>query len=123
MNAFCARLTTSNRTDDPWIWALIIQHLLTVIEKPQDLSARWNAAGITLAGIAFANTGTAAAHSIGYALATISGIPHGRAVAIRLGAILEWNVQASSDAFAAVAEALGSQRNADAAAPGLQVIC
>jgi alcohol dehydrogenase class IV len=34
-----------------------------------------------------------------------------------LGAILEWNTHASPDAFGAVAEALGCQRNATAVAP------
>jgi len=59
------------------------------VEKPEDLTAR---SGVllasTLAGIAFGTTGTAAAHSIGHALATIADIPHGRRVAIGSGRFL-----------------------------------
>jgi alcohol dehydrogenase class IV len=76
----------------------------------------------TLAGIALGSTGTAAAHSIGHALATIAGIPHGKAVAIGMDALLEWNAEALPEAHAAVAEALGSQRNADDAAPAFRTL-
>ena len=99
------------------------QHLMTAIENPKDMTGRSGMLlASTLAGIAFGTTGTAAAHSIGHALATIADIPHGRAVTIGLDAILEWNAEASPEAFAAVAEALGSQRNADAAAPAFRTL-
>jgi len=99
------------------------QHLMTAIEKPEDMTARSGMMlASTLAGLAFGTTGTAAAHSIGHALSTIAGIPHGRAVAIGLDAILEWNVETDPEAFAAVADALGSQRNADAAAPAFRTL-
>ncbi len=94
------------------------QYLMTAIEKPEDITARSGMLlASTLAGIALGSTGTAAAHSIGHALATIAGIPHGKAVAIGMDAILEWNAEALPETHAAVAEALGSQRNADNAAP------
>ena len=97
------------------------QHLITAIENPEDMAARSGMLlASNLAGIAFANTGTAAAHSIGHALATIADIPHGRAVSIGLDAILEWNAETSPEAFDAVAEALGSQRSAKAAAPAFR---
>lgn len=97
------------------------QHLMTAIENPDDMNARSGMLlASTLAGIAFANTGTAAAHSIGHALGTIADIPHGRAVAIGLDAILEWNAEILPEGFDAVAEALGSQRTAKAAAPALR---
>lgn len=99
------------------------QHLMTAIEKPNDMTARSGMLlASTLAGLAFGTTGTAAAHSIGHALATIADIHHGRAVAIGLDAILEWNAEASPETFAAVAEALGSQRNPDAAAPAFRTL-
>jgi alcohol dehydrogenase class IV len=97
------------------------QHLIAAIENPEDMAARSGMLlASTLAGIAFANTGTAAAHSIGHALGTIADIPHGRAVAIGLDAILEWNAEALPEVFDAVAEALGGQRSAEAAAPALR---
>jgi alcohol dehydrogenase class IV len=99
------------------------QHLLTAIEKPGDMTARSGMLlASTLAGLAFGTTGTGAAHSIGHALATIAGIPHGRGVAIALDAILAWNAEVSPDVFAAVAEALGGPRRADAAAPTFRTL-
>ena len=90
------------------------KHLMTAIEKPGDLDAR-SAMLIasTLAGCAFAQTGTAAAHSIGHALATTAGIPHGRAVTIGMEILLPWNAETSPEAHAAVAEALGYAKSAD----------
>lgn len=97
------------------------QHLIPAIQNPEDMVARSGMLlASTLAGIAFANTGTAAAHSIGHALATIADIPHGRAVAIGLDAILEWNAETLPEAFDAVAEALGRHRSAKAAAPAFR---
>ena len=97
------------------------KHLLRAINHPQDLDARSGMLlASTLAGIAFANTGTAAAHSIGHALATIAGIPHGRAVAIGLDAIMAWNAEALPEAFEPVAEALGCSSHAKNAAPAFR---
>lgn len=93
------------------------QHLMTAIGNPEDLNARGGMQlAATLAGIAFANTGTAAAHSIGHALATIADVPHGRAVAIGLDAILAWNAEFLPEAFDAVADALGCPGGAPEAA-------
>jgi alcohol dehydrogenase class IV len=90
------------------------QHLLTAIEKPGDLNARSGMlVASTLAGSAFAQTGTAAAHSVGHALATIAGIPHGRAVTIAMEVLLPWNAEAFPEVHAAVAEALGYAKRAD----------
>jgi alcohol dehydrogenase class IV len=91
------------------------QHLTAAINHPDDLTARSGMLlASNLAGIAFANTGTAAAHSIGHALGTIADIPHGRAVAIAMDAIMEWNAEALPEAFDLVAEALGAQNAAAA---------
>jgi alcohol dehydrogenase class IV len=92
-------------------------HLLTAIEQPEDLNARGGMLlAATLAGAAIDSTGTGVAHSIGHALATISGVHHGRAVAIGLDAALGWNETAAPDAHNAVAEALGGRRGVDSAA-------
>jgi alcohol dehydrogenase class IV len=100
---------------------LVKQHLINAIEKPEDMIARSGMLlASTLAGSAFASTGTAAAHSIGHALGTIAEIPHGKAVAIGMDILLAWNAEAAPGAHAAVAEALGSQRNADAASPAFR---
>jgi alcohol dehydrogenase class IV len=86
---------------------LVSEHLVAAIETPHDLNARSGMQiASTLAGSAFAQTGTAGAHSIGHALATIAGIPHGRAVAIAMYALMEWNEAAFPELHATVAEAL-----------------
>ena len=99
------------------------QHLMTAIEKPGDLDARSGMLiASTLAGCAFAQTGTAAAHSIGHALATIAGIPHGRAVTIGMEVLLPWNAETSPEAHAAVAEALGYAKSADQSAAAFRAL-
>ncbi len=99
------------------------QHLMTAIEKPGDIDARSGMLiASTLAGSAFAQTGTAAAHSIGHALATIAGIPHGRAVTIGMEILLPWNAEASPEAHAAVAEALGCAKSAGQCAEGFRTL-
>jgi alcohol dehydrogenase class IV len=100
---------------------LVKQHLISAIKNPADMNARsCMQLAATLAGIAFANTGTAAAHAVGHALATLADIPHGRAVAIGLDAILEWNAEALPDVFDSVAEALCPQGGRRGVAPAFR---
>jgi alcohol dehydrogenase len=93
---------------------LVVANLLQAIESPADLAAR---AGMqraaTLAGIGIDNCGTAIAHNIGHALASLRPVHHGRAVGLALRATLAWN--AADDAagrFAAVAVAMGEPPDA-----------
>ena len=88
---------------------LVVGNLLRALEAPADLAAR---AGMqraaTLAGIGIDNCGTAIAHNIGHALASLRPVHHGRAVGLALRATLAWN--AADDVagrFAAVAAAMG----------------
>ncbi len=86
---------------------LVSRNLVTAIEAPDDLTARSGMQiAATLAGSAFAQTGTAGAHAVGHALATIAGIPHGLAVAIAMVVLLEWNEAALPELHIAVAQAL-----------------
>ncbi len=92
---------------------LVVAHLLRALEAPADLSAR---AGMqraaTLAGIGIDNCGTAIAHNIGHALASLRPVHHGRAVGLALRATLAWNVADDGDGrFAAVAAAMGEARD------------
>jgi alcohol dehydrogenase class IV len=97
---------------------LIGKHLLYAIENPADIEARSHMlTASTLVGCALAQTGTAGAHSIGHALATVAGIPHGLAVTIGMDALLAWNAKAAPEEHAAVAEALGASKAADQAGP------
>jgi alcohol dehydrogenase class IV len=70
------------------------------------------------AGIAINNAGTAIAHTIAHALGSLGKVHHGRAAGLGLRASLPWSLPASTPAFAAVAEAMGGPRDAQAL-PGL----
>jgi alcohol dehydrogenase class IV len=102
---------------------LVGKHLRIAIEKPGDIKARSAMLiAATLAGFSFAQTGTGGAHAIGHALATVAGIPHGRAVTIGMEVILPWNAETSPKAHAAVAEALGGRKRADQCAPAFKAL-
>jgi alcohol dehydrogenase class IV len=93
---------------------LVVGNLMRALDAPADLQAR---AGMqraaTLAGIGIDNCGTAIAHNIGHALASLRPVHHGRAVGLALRATLAWNVaDDSAGRFAAVAAAMGERREA-----------
>ena len=93
---------------------LVVRHLARAVEAPRDLGARaglqWAA---TLAGIGIDNCGTAIAHNIGHALASLRPVHHGRAVGLALRATLAWNVEFDPDGrFAAVAALMGEGADA-----------
>ncbi len=99
---------------------LAARFLPAAVERPDNLEARaaiqWAAA---LAGIGIDNAGTAIAHNIGHALASLRPIHHGRAVGVAMLATLPWNIAGPSGCrFGAAAEAMGGARDA-AALPGL----
>lgn len=98
---------------------LVVKHLPRAVREPGNLEAR---AGLqlaaALAGIGIGNTGTAIAHNIGHALASLRPIHHGRAVGVAMLATLPWNVEHDPDGrFAAVAACIGEAADA-AALPG-----
>lgn len=71
---------------------LVARHLPRAVEQPRDLAARAAMQrAACLAGIAIDNAGTAVAHNIGHALASLRPIHHGRAVGIAMRATLPWN--------------------------------
>jgi alcohol dehydrogenase class IV len=92
---------------------LVVKHLRRAVEQPADLEARaavqWAA---TLAGIAIDNCGTAIAHNIGHALASLRPIHHGRVVGLALRATLPWNIENDDGCYAAVAAAMGEPADA-----------
>ena len=95
---------------------LVARHLPDAMARPDDLDAR---AGLQLAaafaGIGIDNAGTAIAHNIGHALASLRPVHHGRAVGLAMLATLPWNTEQDPDGrFAAVAEAIGAGRDARA---------
>ena len=93
---------------------LVVKHLVRAVTTPRDLEARaglqWAAA---LAGAGIDNCGTAIAHNIGHALASLRPVHHGRAVGLAMRSTLAWNVQEDAeDRFAAVAALMGEARDA-----------
>ncbi len=94
---------------------LVVRHLPVVMAEPGNVEARaglqWAA---TLAGIAIDNGGTAIAHNIGHALASLRPVHHGRAVGIAMLATLGWNIEGDDGLYALVAAAMGERPDARA---------
>ena len=65
-----------------------------------------------LAGAAIDNTGTAIAHNIGHALASLRPLHHGRAVGVAMLASLPWNIEGNQSAYGACAAAMGARPTA-----------
>lgn len=87
---------------------LAARWLRRVVEKPDDLEARsFMLLAAAYAGVGIDNTGTAVAHNIGHALASLRPIHHGRAVGVALHATLAWNAETDDGRFAAAGNALG----------------
>ncbi|HEX4766042.1 MAG TPA: iron-containing alcohol dehydrogenase [Lichenihabitans sp.] len=92
---------------------LVARHLEAAVAHPDDLMAREGMArAAALAGTAIDNGGTAIAHNIGHALASLRPIHHGRAVGIAMLASLPWTVEGNETAFGACAQAMGARPTA-----------
>jgi alcohol dehydrogenase class IV len=100
---------------------LVSRHLERAVAVPGDIEAR---AGLqvaaALAGIGIDNAGTAIGHTIGHALGSLRPIHHGHAVGVALVATLPWNIEVGSDAFAAVAAAMGEPAEAGRVPPAFE---
>lgn len=91
--------------------ALALRAIHTVMENIDELLANSGsraahdamAKGSLLAGLAFSNTRTTACHSISYPLTMQCHIPHGVAVSLLMGPILELNLPAIEDMEALLA--------------------
>lgn len=92
---------------------LVARHLETAVAAPGDLVAREGVQrAAALAGTAIDNGGTAIAHTIGHALASLRPLHHGRAVGVAMLASLPWNVVGNETAFGACAAAMGAKPTA-----------
>jgi alcohol dehydrogenase class IV len=106
--------TNKHRTDGNDLYAfkaisLISENLERAIKNPNDLDARGALLlGSCYGGIAIDNCGTALAHNISHAMADLAPIPHGRATGLAMLATMEWVLQGATEAFARVANALGT---------------
>ena len=93
---------------------LVARWLIRAVEQPDDLAAREGLQrAACLAGIGIDNAGTAVAHTIGHALASLRPIHHGRAVGVAMLATLPWNTEEDPHGrWAAVAAAMGQPAEA-----------
>jgi alcohol dehydrogenase class IV len=93
---------------------LVARHLETAVTNPADLVAREGLQrAAALAGTAIDNGGTAIAHAIGHAMASLRPTHHGRAVGIAMLGSLPWVVADDPDGrFAACAAAMGAEPTA-----------
>jgi alcohol dehydrogenase len=93
---------------------LVARWLARAVDEPADLAAREGLQrAACLAGVAIDNAGTAIAHNIGHALASLRPIHHGRAVGLAILATLPWNTAEDPHGrWAAVAVALGGPAEA-----------
>lgn len=88
--------------------ALISENLRTCVHDGKNLKARENMLlGSLYAGLGLANAGVTAVHSLSYPLGGKYGIGHGLANTMMLPATLAFNMPASLDKFADIAEAMG----------------
>ena len=93
---------------------LVAANLERAVSHPKDIAAREALQrAAALAGAAIDNGGTAVAHNIGHALASLRPIHHGRSVALGLIATLSWNMAGDDGRFAAAAAAMGVKKPED----------
>jgi alcohol dehydrogenase class IV len=87
---------------------LIADNLPAAYAKGENITARYNMSlGATMAGIAFTGGGLGAVHALSNILGVKYHLSHGRANAIMLPYIVDYNKIGSLDKYAAIAEAVG----------------
>lgn len=88
---------------------LTLLYLPQAVEQPDNLEAREAMAkACLLAGMAFSQTRTAAAHSISYPLTLLHDVPHGIACSITLPALMTENARADSGRMFKIAQLFGA---------------
>ena len=87
---------------------LIVGNLRTAVKNGSDKEARNRMSeGALLAGMAFGNSGVAAAHALAYPLGSRFHVPHGVANGLLLPYVMECNLSANLPKYATVAQMLG----------------
>jgi alcohol dehydrogenase class IV len=107
----------TNRFAVPFIDALALEavrqtgrHLRRAVSCGIDLDARAGMArAATLGGLCLGSVNTAAVHAMAYPLGGTFNVPHGLANTVLLPAVMEFNLPANLDKYAAIAEALGEE--------------
>ncbi|GAB7388886.1 iron-containing alcohol dehydrogenase [Bacillaceae bacterium] len=87
---------------------LIAQNLLLAVHQGSNLEARANMLlGSLLAGMAFSNAGTAAAHALAYPIGGLVKSPHGELTGLLLPYVMEFNVKVAEEKMVKIAQAFG----------------
>jgi len=87
---------------------LVGQHLVTAVERGDDLPAREGMAlAATLAGMAFSNAGVAVVHALEYPIGGAVHCSHGLGNGLLLPYVMRYNLPVREAALARVAELLG----------------
>lgn len=105
---------------------LIGEYLFRAYSNGRDEEARARVAlGSMYGGMCLGPVNTAAVHALAYPLSTEYHIPHGLSVALMLPYVMEFNLEAAPERYAAVARALGSEDtgpDVDIARSGVTII-
>ncbi|USG67432.1 iron-containing alcohol dehydrogenase [Brevibacillus ruminantium] len=87
---------------------LISQNLVLAVQQGSNLEARGNMLlGSLLAGMAFSNAGTAAAHAMAYPIGGLVKSPHGEVTGLLLPYVMEYNTAVEQEKMAKIALAFG----------------
>ncbi|TDF99487.1 hydroxyacid-oxoacid transhydrogenase [Paenibacillus piri] len=86
---------------------LISGNLITAVQQGSNVEARSNMLlGSLLAGLAFSNAGTAAAHALAYPVGGLTKSPHGEVTGLLLPYVVEFNARTTGDKMDRLAQAL-----------------
>jgi len=100
---------------------LIAANIETAVKDGKDLTARSRVAmGSLLGGFCLGPVNTAGVHALSYPLGSMFHLAHGLSNALLLPYVMEYNIPAAPERYAAVAEALGCTRTGNATADAKQ---
>jgi alcohol dehydrogenase class IV len=92
----------------------VSQYLLRAVRSPSDHEARDGMAlASLLAGMAFSNSGVALVHALEYPIGALTHCSHGEGNGLLLPHVMRYNLPASTEAMALVAEHLGCERGSN----------
>lgn len=93
---------------------LIAANIVTAVKDGSNIEAREKVAmGSLLGGFCLGPVNTAGVHALSYPLGSMFHLAHGLSNALLLPYVIEYNIPASTKKYAAVAIALGCERQAD----------
>ncbi|MFC4768078.1 hydroxyacid-oxoacid transhydrogenase [Effusibacillus consociatus] len=91
---------------------LIANNLTLAVHQGSNLEARSNMLlGSLLAGMAFSNAGTAAAHALAYPIGGLVKSPHGEVTGLLLPYVMEYNAAVEKDKMIQIAKAFDADTN------------